>query len=244
MQNIDPQNETIQTFTEVVPPSNTANPQKKVILFLGVIVLIALASVCGYLAGMQRPTQELSQQIVPSSPSPKTELTELSTTTSDEWKTAKYGGVFSYEYPAGWHVAELWPEGNYNEQGISIVIDPSPISTAPRGGSLGTFQINVLDGLQDPDQVFLQKKAEFNSERYTDIQTETLESDLGPIYYVKGKVVDGMFGGEIVERYFFTFDRNQNDLANQRVVTASLEYNKDPKLSEMLRHIVLSFKKP
>lgn len=237
-----PQNQTNQNFVEVAPSIQSANSQNKLIPFLGIVVVTAAVGVGGYLVGMQSAVQNVSQQNVTASPLPITETNDQPVVITEMWKTARYGGIFSYEYPAGWHVVELWPEGFINEQGISIIINSSPISTAPRGGSIGTFQINVLSGLQNPDEVFLQKKAEFNSERYTDIQTETLESDLGPIEYFKGKMIGPMFEGEVVEKYFLTF--NQQDPMNQQIITASLEFNKDPKLSEMLRHIVLSLEEP
>ncbi len=165
-------------------------------------------------------------------------------TSSTDWKTAKFGDLLSYDYPANWHVAVLWPNGNLADQGISIVMDPNPIDTSPRDGSIATFTIDVRNGLANPDQAFTDSKAQFNSDRYKDIQTETLQSSLGPIYYYKGKMVGPMYAEEIVERYYLTFNQNKNDPANQAIVTAELDKNSDPKLSEMLRHIVMSFKKP
>ena len=52
-----------------------------------------------------------------------------------------------------------------------------------------------------------------------------------------------MFLGEPVENYFLTFETNKDDPANQQVIIASMLFKKDPQLSEMLRHVVLSIKK-
>jgi hypothetical protein len=157
------------------------------------------------------------------------------------WATAKYANLFSYEYPAGWHVAELWQE-NYAENGIIIAIDPKPISTAPRGGPLATFEITLLSGNQNPDEILQKRMENFNSDNYYEINKETIQADIGTVFYRQGKIAGEMMKGASVESYFFTFHKNPNDLINQQVVIANLIFNDDPKLSEMLRHIVLSFK--
>lgn len=158
------------------------------------------------------------------------------TAPSENWKTADFG-IFTYEYPSGWHVAELWGDGT------NIAIDPKPIRTSPRGGGpIATFEINVLNGNQNPDEILAKNMETFNEENYDDIYKESIKADIGDIYYYKGKVPPGMYEGANVEKYFFTFKRNPDDPINQFVVTASLTFHDDPQLSEMLRHIVTSFK--
>ncbi len=138
-------------------------------------------------------------------------------------------------------MAELWQD-NYAENGIMIAIDPSPISTAPRGGSLATFEITLLNGNQNPDEILQKRMENFNAENYYDITEETINASIGTVYHYKGKVTGEMMKGSSMESYFFTFHKNANDLINQQVVIANLTFKEDPQLSEMLRHIVLSFK--
>ena len=157
------------------------------------------------------------------------------------WNVAKHGGLFSYEYPAGWHVAELWQE-NYAQNGIMIAFDPNPINTAPRGGPIATFQITLLNGNKNPDEILQQKMASFNATNYSNITKEVMNAPIGTVYHYKGIVVGPMAAGETMEEYFFTFHKTSNDPSNQQIVIATLALNNDPKLSDMLRHIVLSFK--
>jgi len=110
-----------------------------------------------------------------------------------QWKTTNSMGAFSFDYPAGWHVAEIWRDPS--QGGILIAIDPEPISTAPRGGPFSTFEITATNGLQNPTEEFNKRKASFNSENYTEIATETLNSEVGPIYYYKGKIAGEMLQG-------------------------------------------------
>lgn len=171
------------------------------------------------------------------SPSPK----KPTPTPASEWKEAKFGGLFSYEYPQNWHVADIWPQTA--AQGITLAMDPKPISTAPRGGPLATFEIRILSGLPNPNEVFEQEKAKFNEKNYSGITNEAIDSPLGPIYHYKGKFLPGMFEGQPIETYYLTFQGALNDPQNQQVLIATMVLNNDPKLSEMLRHVVLSIKK-
>lgn len=254
MEHTQPQGLSPQSASRQTAPLAPAS-QNKLALPIGLLLVIVFAGVSGYLFGQQRSVQTVSQEITAVLPSPTSQApvavassspelagADMAADVPNQWRMANHGQLFSYEYPASWHVAELWPDGDIQTQGITIALDPSPINTAPRGGPIATFKINVLSGQQNPEQVFAQKKAQFNSENYTDIQSEVLQSELGPIYYFKGKMIGPMYEGEQVENYFFTF--NQKDPLNQQIIVATMELNKDPKMSELLRHVVLSFKFP
>jgi hypothetical protein len=154
-----------------------------------------------------------------------------------EWKTAQFGG-FSYVYPAGWHVAEIWPSNT--QQGIIIAIDPNPISTAPRGGPFAAFMIEVINGVPNPNETLAEKKAAFNSDNYTDIVTEIIKSDHGPIYYYSGKMAGPYMQGDQIEEYIFSLNESESDPLNQQTVVASLVPNSSSEYSDLLRHIVLS----
>lgn len=178
------------------------------------------------------PSPQLTQ------PSPSLEKEESS------WRRTDSLGVYSFEYPHGWHVANQWP--NEMEQGISIFIDPEPINTAPRGGPISAIMINDKSGLDNPDEVFDKDKESFKN-FLQDLEEETIKADFGIIYFYKGKinVYEQMMP---TERYYFmiqgavsTTQGPVADKANKHVIMASLEG--DISNSEILRRIVTSFKK-
>jgi hypothetical protein len=243
---------TNQSNTPTIQPTTK---QSKSILFLTVLILTIIPlSVCvGIQIGKNSannkqqiivsPTIVPTQKIIDSLPS--TTIPKPSINQSDNWKTAKYGGIFSYEYPTNWHVAELWdtyPSTN-DSHTTTIVIDPNPISTAPRGGPPGSFLISVISGSNNPDKILTEQINTFNEENYSDITKETLTTDIGTIYHYYGKIKGEMMQGALVEKYYFTFNQNPKDLINQQVIIASLELANNPEYSTMLKHIVLSFKK-
>lgn len=157
----------------------------------------------------------------------------------DQWQMAKYGGVFSYMYPTGWHVAELWPEASGGP--IRIAMDPKPITTAPMDGPANTFNIYFFNGLPNPDAKLSELKAQFKPQFYTDVIVETIDSVNGPILYQSGKVSGEYMSGTKVETYLFTVKKSNSDPQNVQVMQASLNGG-DQKLSEMFRNVVLSFK--
>lgn len=217
--------------------TNTPIPPKKT--FSGVLIIFSL--VCLGATGWFYYQNLTLKQLPTQTTIPVTTTSPQPSSSPSLWKTAKYASFFSYKYPVDWHVAELWQE-NYAENGIVLAIDPNPISTAPRGGPLATFEITLLSGNQNPDEILQKRMDTFNAENYSDITKETINAGIGTVYHYKGKVMGEMMKGASMESYFFTFHKNPNDMINQQVAIANLTFNEDPKLSEMLRHIVLSFK--
>lgn len=216
--------------------NNQLASHKKSFSWIFVVLFLIASGLAGWL---YYQNLQLKKTVSTSSPAPS--ASPQITPNPSSWKTAKHGGLFSYEYPSGWHVAELWQD-NYAQNGVVLAIDPNPINTAPRGGPIATFTITLLNGNKNPDEILQQRMADFNSENYSDINQETINANVGAVYYYKGKMAGPMLEGEPVESYFFTFHKNPNDLINQQVVIATMALKKDPQLSEMLRHIVLSFK--
>lgn len=193
----------------------------------------------------QKPTPTQTPTIT-QSPSPTATVAPSLTITMsptvapvEQWQTAKHGGVFSYSYPSGWHVAELWPEVSGGP--IRLAMDPSPITTAPMGGPSSKFNINFYNGLPKPDTKLSELKSQFNPQDYTDIKTETIDSVNGPIFYHSGKMSGEYMNGTKVENYIFTVKKSTSDPYNVQVMQATL-YSGDQKLSEMFRHVVLSFR--
>ncbi len=211
-------------------------PNKVAPLITLVVILFVLMGggllYLGYQNNQLKKVLPESQQAAPSA----------ATDSTVQWRMAKHGGAFNYEYPNGWHVAELW--SSTVDQGIVIAMDPEPISTAPRGGPISTFEISVLSGLEKPNEEFDKRKSAFNEDNYTDITSETIEGNLGTIYHYKGKIKGEMFKGETVETYYFTFETGQNDPLNQQIIIATTMSKDDENLSGILRHVVLSINRP
>lgn len=222
------------------PPLN--HPAKKLLLVILGTAVLAGSTLLGIQIGQSKkidtqPVADSTPTTISADPTPSPTDIDNNLNTSSDWRTAKFGGLFSYEYPAGWHVAELWQENR-----IVIAIDPEPINTAPRGGPLSTFEITVINGQPNPDEILADHISRFNSTNYSNITQEKISAPIGDIYHFKGNVVGEMYNGEPVENYYFTFKGNPNDRYNQQVIIATLTFNDDPQLSETLRHIVTSFK--
>lgn len=163
------------------------------------------------------------------------------TSLPEKWSVATFGNSFSYEYPSGWHVAEIW-EGDYSKNGVAIAIDPKPINMAPRGGPRSTFQIRVFNGIPNPDEFLVEEINRFTDKDYSDIEKKEIDAEFGKIYHFRGKVRGEMYKGEPIELYFTTLNKSASDKVNQQVIVAELVFNNDPKISEQFRHVILSIK--
>jgi len=239
------ENQTIlnQNSEQKLNPAPSTNRNWLSILFTILFITLLTSTIFLFYQNLQLK-QQPNKIVTEISTIPSPQVSSSTSSLSDQtiiWKTARHGGLFSYEYPSGWHVAELWQD-NYAQNGIMLAIDPNPISTAPRGGPLATFEITLLNGNQNPDEILQKRIDRFNLDNYSNITKEVINEGIGTVYYYKGKMVGPMLEGEPVESYFFTFHKNPNDLINQQVVIATLALKNDPELSKMLRHIVLSFK--
>lgn len=214
----------------ITPVKN--NSLGKFLTVLLILVLAIIIAVAAGLAGVQFGKKQLTCEQKACAPCPKNSLTSAETT--PEWKTGKFAGIFSYEYPFGWNVLELWGEDPL-KNGMTLAIDPNPISTAPRGGPLATFTIWTTSGSKDPNKVINERMLAFNDKNYTDIKKEEISVDFGKIYHITAKVAGEMYQGEPVESYMFVL--------GQEAVIAEFSFNNDAKLSEMFKHVVLSIKK-
>ncbi len=209
----------------------------KKIIFLSLSIIAVAGSFClGVWTGRNQVVVKAPSTAIVS----PTAVQIPTVTEKAQWKTAEFGDFF-YEYPVGWHVAEIW-QAYTGESGVSIVVDQKPVSTAPRGGPLGTFEIRVDYGNTNPDEILAKKLSDFNDQNYTDITKETINGNTGEIYHYKGKFAGEMMKGTPIESYLFTFDKKAGEPHNQKVIIATT-FKDDIQLSSMLRHIVLSIKK-
>jgi hypothetical protein len=158
---------------------------------------------------------------------------------SDTWVAVpkNFMGAYTFQYPAGWHIANQWPTNDTD--GVTIFIDPDPLNFAPRGGPLSALEITDTSGKPNPDELFSTARNKFKAS-LTGKQEETLNSDFGSIYHYWGKinVYEQMVD---TEGYFFQIQGGPNDLLNKHNIYATTDTNS--KYSDILRKIVLSFKK-
>ena len=219
------------------PISSEANPtpknSKNTLLLVEGMLIIFLVLFSGFLAYQNQLLVKPSASL----PEPTAEKDS-----DGSWEERDFG-PFSYQYPKGWHVAELWDEKLVAGK-ILIAIDPKPISTAPRGGPLATFEIVVKSGLKNPDAEFKKEMEDFKktADELEDFKEEKIASDLGPIYYYRGVVKSDYLQGATIQKYFLTFETGSNDLINQQVLSATL-ISDDSEPTELFRKIILSIKK-
>jgi hypothetical protein len=235
--------EQVQTTSQTMQ-KEISEPQKSTGTIGKVLFVLLAVGAIGYLG---YENYMLKQKVLLTAEQAQTKLpfstpsvVPISSTESavSKWSMAKYGGVFSYEYPTGWHVVELWPDGSGP---ISIVMNPEPINTAPGDVQLGAFDINFWNGLPKPADKLAELKADFGPQNYTDIVSEVIAGDAGQIQYFSGKIAGEYRQGAKVETYIFSLKKSANDPQNEQVIKASL-IGEDMVLSDLLRHIVLSFK--
>lgn len=235
------------------PTPQTTNSSKVVTLLLAIIlVLVSGVILLGYQVFSQQnlpvgqsitqPTPtlvldsaHLEQGTINDSATPSSELQTM----PSEWATTKFGGLFSYQYPSGWHVAELWDMGT--DRSVMIAMDPAPISSAPRGGPIATIEISVINGKPNPNETLEQKKAEIDMDYFTNITSETVTMSHGEVYHFKGESTADMGFGVVVEKYIFSIKESQTDPINQQVIIAN-SFPKSDADSERLRYIVENIK--
>lgn len=211
-----------------------------------IVVLILFAGVIGFITGQQLErrqnnfetnsivNQTATRQLSPS-PIQQEEVTKpTESTPPPEWIRTNTLGVISFEYPANWHVAVLWPETV--ARGINVVIDKEPINTAPRGGSLDDLSINVLSGIQNPEEKLQERINGFKTGLEDMAETE-IEGLSGKIKYIKGKTI---FFGETqpVEGYFFLIPSPKlDDKINYQVISTTIgsQSQKAPYLNQIVR---------
>lgn len=250
-------------LTIAQPPDNQTPPSrivknkpyfyKKLMAILVILLLVAFGT-AGYFAFQyfQLKNRNVSEKCdlgsteTPFLPEPSVKPTNAffvsptpSSQGSIEWKRTDVGN-FSFEYPLEWFVGDLWNLGQDQRTRV-IAIDRKPISTAPRGGPIATFEISVKNGLDNPNEVYETDQKNFK-ESVTGLEEEVIESKLGKIYHYKGKLTGEYMRGQTVEKYFLMFEINVNDPINQQVMEGSL-HSDDLSLSAMFRRIILSIDK-
>lgn len=87
-----------------------------------------------------------------------------------------------------------------------------------------------------------ESQSNFKPEEHIDVVVETLQSEIGPVYYYSGVINNNAFlHGIKRETYVFSLNKSEADPFNNSVVAAYL-FGGTEQESEMLRHLVLSFK--
>lgn len=88
------------------PPLN--NPAKKLLLVILGTAVLAGSTLLGIQIGQSKkidtqPVAGSTPTTISADPTPSPTDIDNNLNTSSDWRTAKFGGLFSYEYPAGWH---------------------------------------------------------------------------------------------------------------------------------------------
>ena len=154
-----------------------------------------------------------------------------------KWETTDFMGAYTFEYPSGWHVGNIWPQ-DYS-QPITVAINKEPINTAPRGGPLAEIVFTDKSGLQEPDSYFQERIDHYNNEYFISNEMETLNAPFGTIYHWTGEIE---LYEDITtnEAYLFMFEGRIKDNVNKHIIEATGNPFSD-KYSEELEHIMLSF---
>jgi hypothetical protein len=156
-----------------------------------------------------------------------------------KWNTTNLMGTYTFDYPDGWHVVSLFPSSYKGSDGDWILINPEPISTAPRGGPAAAIELIDYSGLESPE-LFLEELIEEHKNIVEEVVSEEeITTSFGKIKYLKGKI---NVYGKILDHeiYYFMVPslRVRND-ANKHVIEARAASNE---YYDILRKMVLSFK--
>jgi len=166
------------------------------------------------------------------------EETEETASDTEEWVETSLMGSYTFEYPSGWHVANLWPDDYSNP--ITVAIHPKPINTAPRGGPLAEITMLDKSGMTDPDSYF-QERMEATEDYFEGYEKIVIPTNFGEIYHYTGKID---VYGEIkdTERYIFKIQGSVDDDINTHVIEITANPFSNA-YSEILKKLVLSFKR-
>lgn len=223
------------TATPLPPKRN--NLVVIVLVFIILVLLIAL----GYLL-YQTSQKETTITVPITTAQPTIEAfaspSSVAKPNNDQWVTATDLG-FTFEYPTGWHVADIWPSDFKN--GILLVMDSKPISTAPRDTPLGTFTLRIISGQPNPEEILQQEMSNYTDQNYDNLQTEVFQTSLADIHYYKGNIAGEYLKGHPVEAYIFITPQKGDDKLNRQVVVATT-LSEEPGISDRFRHIIMSLK--
>lgn len=220
-------------------PGITTQKTSKRFLKILLFIFLSLIVICGSVfVGIQIG----KKLVIGVEPNASTIVTD----SNFEWKTGRYFCDFSYEYPAGWHIATIAENNLYGED--SIVINREPIDRASGIDSPATpqgFTISVIPGNNEKAEKLFNELLKPDPENYSDLVQETLDSEIGKIYHWEGNYSDERFKGIPLEHYLFTLysDIENSDLKSISYIDGVLENNNDPQLSSILKHVILSIKK-
>lgn len=226
---------------ENLPQTPSNNSQWKLLFVAGLLVI--LAGIGGFYASqkLSQPQKSTELATAPTLLLP-TNATTISIAPEEEsktkWVRTKILGIISFEYPYGWHVASLWPDTS--TEGIRVVVDPDPINTAPRGGSLDDLNVVVISGIPNPEEKLQEKIIAFKKDLQNPVETQ-INGAAGKITHIKGtaNVYEEL---KQVEAYFLLVPaQNPTDKINYQVISASI--GNESKKAPVLKRIMESIKK-
>lgn len=218
---------------------------RSIITWVFLTILLGISTGLGgfYLGQQTRTVQNTSFQNSSQSPTINVENTSQTknseasnSSTSLDWKRTNVLGNLTFEYPTGWHVVALWPDGD-REEGILVKINQEPIRTAPVGASLDSLFFVQLNGLINPEVTLQQKITDFKKS-VQDMSESQITGKSGRITIIKGET-DIYNILTPIEGYFSIIPaENTNDKFNYQVISATIA--SESKNSPILRHIMES----
>jgi len=179
---------------------------------------------------------EINEKMTQTSPPPQQEPTTSS------WIRTDILGPFSIEYPAGWHVALVWPDTPEKaSQGIQLAIDPRPINLAPRGGPLTKITISDFSGIQNPEERYAQWKTNQKQSLETIEKENESKTTIGSMYHTKGKSTIYADLRQMEDYVLLIPSSNSTDKMNYHILHGQVF--DDPSVSDILQHIMLSIQR-
>lgn len=220
------------TNTPITPIISKTNIFKYLFFISTIIFLIVFIYL--YLNKDRYCQKNLTQQINKSS-----EISTSPSPTNEELKWANADmGIYSFNYPVGWHVANFFR----NEKNIemNIIINSKPINTGARGGPLGDIVLFEQPSSENPEIVFQETIDTFKKQNVSS-KEEILNTEIGKIYHFITLGHSEMTGKDTYnDRYYLLVKPSSNpDNINKRNIYIETD---DQKNSDTLRKIVMSLK--
>lgn len=229
------ENKTAEVIDTNISPKKKGSASKFLIILLSILLLASLG-INYYLYTLSDEDEVITE--VESQEHTAVEEAEEVSLDNGEWVETDFMSSYTFEYPFGWHVANLWPD-DYSDP-ITIAVHPKPVNTAPRGGPLAEITILDKSGMTDPNS-YLQERIDATEDYFEGYEKIIIPTDFGEIYHYAGKI--NVYGEmEDTERYIFKIQGVSDDNINIHIVEITANPFSNA-YSEILKKLVLSFKR-
>lgn len=225
-----------------LPEVKTKNWLRIILLISIILILLIGAFLCGikfskkstFLSLKEQPTGQVITSITP--------YPTLTANAGELWRKWGANSILSFDYPNGWHIYSLWPDKW--ESPVSILVDPEPLSDAPRGGPPSVIVIQDYSGNKNPGEILSSNLASARK-NISDVSESSFSVGRIVFYKFEGKV--NVFEQMVPRLEYHAILKGENtDSLNTHVIKASLEYftneEKHAEYVKILDRIVRSLK--